>query len=638
MHLGPGLADPGSHVPVQVVGRRRARGTHGDEGRVARRGPGHPPAAAGASPRSRRGHDRAQPGRGHRRHCVRPHPDLPRHPRGASRRPEPRPPRARGAGRAPRPRSDRPFRSPWGPPRAPTRTAFGHPTWVFWPDWFKAAWASPENRLTNHSGDPLWERFDVPAEPPPLGVAGRARVGGRRHAGGCLVQQLLLEGGVADQHGGQDLGGGFGPVPVIGPEQAPDGGHAGAGRLAHVRARVGRVDARPGHDPAAVRLHRGAGAVYDPIVGFDAQDKPAPTGLASKWTNSADLKTWTFTLRPGITFTDGTPVNAAGGRTQVNAQKALPDCGCQADMAHISNVEAVDDLTVRFTLDQANVSFPGLLAGNAGYLAAPCVVGRRRGHHDLEARSARAPSRCSPRARSPSSGTRRTGARAPRAMRCRTSTRSRSSRCPTRRLASPSLRDGKVDIIQTADTLNLVQAKKDPPWSSSRSPAAARRSSCSTRTRPPFDDIRLRQAFNYALDREALNKGYYGDSRLPAYGPLEPVEPVLRPQRASCPAYDLAKAKALVGQAEGRGQVRPPSRRRASTPPRPRASKRSSSASTSAAGMSPEARDHRPGHAGQPAHRPQRQLPGVVLPQLAGRRPRRPVLAPTTGPVDRTCR
>ena len=39
--------------------------------------------------------------------------------------------------------------------------------------------------------------------------------------------------------------------------------------------------------------------------------------------------------------------------TQVNAQKALPDCGCQADMAHISNVEAVDEHTVRFTLDQS---------------------------------------------------------------------------------------------------------------------------------------------------------------------------------------------------------------------------------------------------------------------------------------------
>lgn len=45
--------------------------------------------------------------------------------------------------------------------------------------------------------------------------------------------------------------------------------------------------------------------VYDP-----ATLKPLP-GAAASWTVSQDKKTWTFTLRPGLTFSDGAPLTAA---------------------------------------------------------------------------------------------------------------------------------------------------------------------------------------------------------------------------------------------------------------------------------------------------------------------------------------
>ena len=86
-------------------------------------------------------------------------------------------------------------------------------------------------------------------------------------------------------------------------------------------------------------------------------------------------------------------------------------------MAHITKVEAVGDLTVQFTLDQANVAFPGLLAGNAGYLAAPSSWAAGAATM-TNPRSAAGPSSSSPRASSCSSATPRTGGRAPRARRC----------------------------------------------------------------------------------------------------------------------------------------------------------------------------------------------------------------------------
>lgn len=47
--------------------------------------------------------------------------------------------------------------------------------------------------------------------------------------------------------------------------------------------------------------------VFDQLTGIDATGAVVPR-LASAWTASEDLKTWTFTLREGATFHDGSPV------------------------------------------------------------------------------------------------------------------------------------------------------------------------------------------------------------------------------------------------------------------------------------------------------------------------------------------
>jgi len=50
--------------------------------------------------------------------------------------------------------------------------------------------------------------------------------------------------------------------------------------------------------------------VLDNLTSLDAHHKVVPW-LASSWTTSGDGLTWTFTLKKGVSFTDGTPVDAA---------------------------------------------------------------------------------------------------------------------------------------------------------------------------------------------------------------------------------------------------------------------------------------------------------------------------------------
>ena len=48
---------------------------------------------------------------------------------------------------------------------------------------------------------------------------------------------------------------------------------------------------------------------YDLLVGFGNDLKPIP-GFAESWSQSADGKTWTFKIRPGMRWSDGTPATA----------------------------------------------------------------------------------------------------------------------------------------------------------------------------------------------------------------------------------------------------------------------------------------------------------------------------------------
>lgn len=66
-------------------------------------------------------------------------------------------------------------------------------------------------------------------------------------------------------------------------------------------------------DPAVItdgESHRVTAQILEELVDFDGHTTNVRPSLADSWTASADGKTWTFKLHPGIKFTDGTDFNA----------------------------------------------------------------------------------------------------------------------------------------------------------------------------------------------------------------------------------------------------------------------------------------------------------------------------------------
>ena len=114
-------------------------------------------------------------------------------------------------------------------------------------------------------------------------------------------------------------------------------------------------------------------AVFDPLAAYDASGKWQPY-LAKSFTPSADFKTWTIEMRPGVTFSDGTPVDGAAVAKSLNAVRK--DVLTGAALANIASVEAdaADPLGVTVTTTDPWASLPAQLSSQVGYIVAPAQL------------------------------------------------------------------------------------------------------------------------------------------------------------------------------------------------------------------------------------------------------------------------
>jgi peptide/nickel transport system substrate-binding protein len=90
--------------------------------------------------------------------------------------------------------------------------------------------------------------------------------------------------------------------------------------------------------------------VYDTLFGFDAKGVPQPQ-MVEKYTKSTDARTWTFTLRPGLKFSDGSLVTSADAVASMQRWASRDNTG-KAMTAAGGEWKAVDARTFTLTLKQ----------------------------------------------------------------------------------------------------------------------------------------------------------------------------------------------------------------------------------------------------------------------------------------------
>lgn len=91
---------------------------------------------------------------------------------------------------------------------------------------------------------------------------------------------------------------------------------------------------------------------YDFLVRCDPKTLQPIPGLAERWSHSADGKTWTFTLRKGVTWQDGRAFAAKDVVFTFDLVIDTPMGSYSSYTQGITSVKAVGDYTVRFTTAQ----------------------------------------------------------------------------------------------------------------------------------------------------------------------------------------------------------------------------------------------------------------------------------------------
>ena len=121
--------------------------------------------------------------------------------------------------------------------------------------------------------------------------------------------------------------------------------------------------------------------IYDTLVTYDDVSIELVPSLATRWETSDDGLIWTFYLREGVQFHDGTPFTAAA--VVFTFERILDDDhphvygplpAYRPHYAMIRRVESVDDLTVKFTLDHPSAVFLNNLGMFPAGIVSPAAV------------------------------------------------------------------------------------------------------------------------------------------------------------------------------------------------------------------------------------------------------------------------
>ncbi len=281
--------------------------------------------------------------------------------------------------------------------------------------------------------------------------------------------------------------------------------------------------------------------IFEGLTRFMVDGSVVP-GVAESWEISADGLVDTFTLRQGVTFHDGTAMDAedvkfsldrARAEDSVNAQKAL--------FSAIAEVEAVDPATVRVTLSEPNGLFLFNLAWGDAVIVAPDSIetiktapvgtgafkfaGWVQGDRiDIE--------------RNPDYWG--TPARLDRAT-------FKFISDPTAAFAAVMAED--VDVFAGFPAPeNLPQFQADPRFQVLIGSTEGETILAMNNKQPPFDDIRVRQAVAHAIDRQAIIDGAMFGLGTPIGTHFAPHNPAYV-DLTDRSAHDPERSRALLAEA-----------------------------------------------------------------------------------------
>jgi peptide/nickel transport system substrate-binding protein len=294
--------------------------------------------------------------------------------------------------------------------------------------------------------------------------------------------------------------------------------------------------------------------LYDRLVRVSPDNKRILPSLATRWTVSKNGLTYTFFLRRGVRFHDGSPFNAEAVRYSFERMIGIGKSDAQKYKGRLSprNIRVLDDYTVRFRLTKPYAGFLNLL----GYFSGGSIVSPSWVKENATQADPWAEKYMLDHANGTGAFKLNTWQRKQYIQLDRNDAYWRSpakvARVVYKTLSDPAaarlqLERGDIDVITNISTDTYNALARNPNIRVRAYPVLDNVFWVFNNQAEPFDDVRVRQALSYAVD-------YTGIMRLVGAGGTRmtsPLQPKLKEYNPNVRRYtrNLARARALLEQA-----------------------------------------------------------------------------------------
>ena len=314
-------------------------------------------------------------------------------------------------------------------------------------------------------------------------------------------------------------------------------------------------------DPTLARTYVGRiifAHMCEKLYEVDEQLRIVPQ-LAAELPSYADGgKTVTIKLRRGVKFNDGTPMDAEAVRASIERHRTLKGSTRASELNSVTAVEAPDPSTVRLRLKTAFSPLVAILADRAGMPISPAAVKK------LDDKFGTAPVCVGPwtfTERVPQDRIvldKSTHYVDPAAAKY---DRLIFRIIPDDNVRLANLRSGDIDVMHLVGPTDAASLRKEGKFEvTSVTGVGYQGVTINLRNKngkfnapgdlgtPMANDPRVREAFELAIDREALNQVVWDGQYTPGCTPISPVSPFFDKTR-KCPGRDVARAKKLLAEA-----------------------------------------------------------------------------------------
>lgn len=314
-------------------------------------------------------------------------------------------------------------------------------------------------------------------------------------------------------------------------------------------------------DPSLARTYVGRivfAHICEKLYDIDEQLRMAPQLAADMPQVTDGGRTMTIRLRPNVKFNDGTPMDAAAVKFSLDRHRTLKGSNRASELAPVEAVDVVDPRTVRLRLKAPFSPLLAQLTDRAGMPVSPAAV-QRLGDKFGTAPVCVGPWRFVERV----AQDRIVVERSPHYF---DPGQARFERIvfriiPDDNVRLANLRSGDVDVVhQVAPTdataltregrfvvSNVTGLGYDGITINLRNKTGKHNAPADLGT-PLANDPRVREAFELAIDREALNQVVWDGLYAPDCTPIPPMS-VFFDKTRKCPRRDVARARKLLADA-----------------------------------------------------------------------------------------